>query len=63
MDRPDQFVGMPGIDLLSQRADIDVDHIRVDVLVQPDPFLDGLPIQNPTLVAGQCLEQFELAMA
>ena len=51
------------VDLLAKRPDVDVHHVRVDLLVQPDALLNRLPIENPAFVACQGVEELKFAVA
>src|SRR5438105_953306 len=57
IDRVDQADGVAVVHLLTQLPDADGDRVRITLVVVPDPLLDILAREHPSLVAGERLQK------
>src|SRR5213083_669154 len=57
IDRVDQADGVAVIHLLAELPDADGDRVRIALVVVPDPLLDILAREHPSLVAGERLQE------
>src|SRR5690606_9907967 len=57
----DQFRGAGCVELSAQIADVDIDHVRIDVrMLAPDVIEDGVAREHMASVAGEVFQQGEL---
>src|SRR5437667_3505124 len=57
VDRVDQADGVAVVHLLTELPDADGDRVRITLVVVPDPLLDILAREHPSLVAGERLQK------
>src|SRR5213080_2747615 len=57
VDRVDQADGVAVVHLLTELADADGYRVRITLVVVPDPLLDILAREHPSLVAGERLQE------
>src|ERR671930_130333 len=57
VDRVDQADGVAVVHLLTELPDADGDRVRITLVVVPDPLLDILAREHPSLVAGERLQE------
>jgi hypothetical protein len=57
VDRVDQANGVAVVHLLTKLPDADGDGVRITLVVLPDPLLDILAREHPSLVAGERLQE------
>src|SRR5690349_11042096 len=57
INRMDQVDGVAVVHLLTELPDADGDRVRITLVVVPDPLLDLLAREHPSLVAGERLQE------
>src|SRR6266516_2421098 len=57
VDRVDQADGVAVVHLLTKLPDADGDRVRITLVVVPDPLLDIVAREHPSLVAGERLQE------